>query len=82
MVLLFLLKFNNNNNINICNSIRLKYKIRMSSSQITFYYNDVYKQPLPIGHRFPMEKYRIVRESLRSRLRCIFIIRNIKCVPI
>jgi len=29
-----------------------------------FYYNDPYEYPLPAGHRFPMEKYRIVRERL------------------
>ena len=33
-----------------------------------FYYNDVYKVPLPQGHRFPMEKYRMVRERLQSLL--------------
>ena len=64
MILLFL-KLNNNNSI--CNGIRLKNIIRMSSS-VTFYYNDIYKQPLPLGHRFPMEKYRIVRENLQKRL--------------
>mmetsp|Transcript_2046 Transcript_2046/g.5392 ORF Transcript_2046/g.5392 Transcript_2046/m.5392 type:complete len:460 (-) Transcript_2046:338-1717(-) len=47
------------------------------------YYNDVYQVKLPPGHRFPMEKYRKVREliqrsvgsldeSRQSRVRCDF----------
>ena len=52
--------------INNCVINRLKC-FRMQSS-ITFYYNDVYKQPLPDGHRFPMEKYRLVREKLQNEL--------------
>ena len=31
---------------------------------LTFYYTDHFKVPLPPGHRFPMEKYRLIRESL------------------
>ena len=39
--------------IKICNG-NSKNAIRMSSSSssVTFYYNDVYKQPLPLGHRY------------------------------
>jgi hypothetical protein len=33
------------------------------------YYNDVYEVPLPPGHRFPMKKYRIVRERVQQRLK-------------
>ena len=33
-----------------------------------FFYNDVYRVPLPAGHRFPMEKYRLVRERLQALL--------------
>lgn len=29
-----------------------------------FYYNDVFQIPLPPGHRFPGEKYRLLREAL------------------
>lgn len=44
------------------------------------YYNDVYEVKLPKNHRFPMEKYRQVREMVqqrvstaqRSRLKCEF----------
>lgn len=32
------------------------------SSILHLFYNDVYKVDLPPGHRFPMEKYRLVRE--------------------
>jgi len=32
------------------------------------FYNDVYEFPLPKGHRFPMEKYRLVREVLQDDL--------------
>ncbi|CAN0545732.1 unnamed protein product, partial [Ectocarpus sp. 8 AP-2014] len=29
---------------------------------LPLFYNDVYRVDLPDGHRFPMEKYRLVRE--------------------
>lgn len=29
---------------------------------LPLFYNDVYQVQLPAGHRFPMEKYRLVRE--------------------
>ena len=32
------------------------------------YYNDVYEVNLPSGHRFPMDKYRRVRERVQARL--------------
>jgi acetoin utilization deacetylase AcuC-like enzyme len=32
------------------------------------FYNDVYEVHLPQGHRFPMEKYRMVRERLQAEL--------------
>lgn len=32
------------------------------------YYNDVYEVPLPPKHRFPMTKYRKVRERIQSKL--------------
>ena len=32
-----------------------------------FFYNDVFRVVLPEHHRFPMEKYRMVREGLQSR---------------
>eukprot|EP00457_Paulinella_chromatophora_P004133 gb/GEZN01004143.1/.p1 GENE.gb/GEZN01004143.1/~~gb/GEZN01004143.1/.p1 ORF type:complete len:599 (-),score=70.56 gb/GEZN01004143.1/:218-1792(-) len=35
---------------------------------LVLYYNDVYQFPLPSGHRFPMEKYRVVRERLQQLL--------------
>ena len=31
-----------------------------------FFYNDIYKVVLPESHRFPMEKYRMVREGLQK----------------
>lgn len=32
------------------------------------FYNDVYEAPLPSEHRFPMEKYRLVREHVQRSL--------------
>lgn len=32
------------------------------------YYNDVYEVDLPTGHRFPMQKYRIVREGVQAKV--------------
>ena len=34
----------------------------------TVYYNDVYEVKLPPNHRFPMEKYRRVREIVQGRI--------------
>jgi len=36
----------------------------MSSSSIKLFYNDVYEVELPSSHRFPMKKYKMVREKL------------------
>jgi len=36
------------------------------------YYNDVYEVPLPKNHRFPMPKYRQVRERLQHRIHQTF----------
>ena len=36
--------------------------------QFRIYYNDVYEVPLPPNHRFPMEKYRLVRERVQQTL--------------
>ncbi|KAJ1455910.1 hypothetical protein M885DRAFT_440402 [Pelagophyceae sp. CCMP2097] len=33
----------------------------------TFFYNDVYEFPMPPGHRFPMQKYRLVRLDLAEQ---------------
>lgn len=35
---------------------------RARDPTISLFYNDVYEVELPAGHRFPMEKYRLVRE--------------------
>jgi acetoin utilization deacetylase AcuC-like enzyme len=40
----------------------------LSSKRISLFYNDIYEQPLPAGHRFPMEKYRKVRQTLQREL--------------
>lgn len=34
----------------------------------SIYYNDVYEVDMPQGHRFPMAKYRQVREAVQSKL--------------
>lgn len=40
---------------------------RGRSSILPLFYNDVYRVDLPERHRFPMEKYRLVREVRRRR---------------
>ena len=37
-----------------------------ADAKIEFYYNDIYEVPLPPQHRFPMEKYKLVREKLTA----------------
>jgi acetoin utilization deacetylase AcuC-like enzyme len=37
-----------------------------TDAKIEFYYNDIYEVPLPPQHRFPMEKYKLVREKLTA----------------
>ena len=36
-----------------------------NTAAITYFYNDVYEVELPEGHRFPMEKYRLVSQLLQ-----------------
>jgi acetoin utilization deacetylase AcuC-like enzyme len=36
----------------------------MSWENLNFFYTDYIEVPLPSGHRFPMEKYRLLRETL------------------
>jgi hypothetical protein len=40
----------------------------MDVPYFAIYYNDVYEVDLPRGHRFPMDKYRIVREALHAKI--------------
>ena len=35
---------------------------------LAFFYNDVYEMPLPDNHKFPMQKYRLVREKVQRLL--------------
>ena len=39
-----------------------------SSSSFMYFYNDIYKVPLPLSHKFPMEKYKYVREGLQAHI--------------
>ncbi len=41
------------------------FPISLNPQTIDFYYNDIYEVPLPPQHRFPMEKYRMVRKILQ-----------------
>lgn len=41
---------------------------RTLARPLGLYYNDVFEFQLPAGHRFPMEKYRVVREALQAAL--------------
>jgi len=51
-----------------------KHRIRPAVSNVccflhsSIYYNDVYEVSLPSHHRFPMNKYKIVREGLQKEL--------------
>ena len=35
----------------------------LDAPSFTIYYNDVYEVDMPPGHRFPMKKYALVRDS-------------------
>ena len=37
-----------------------------NSKKMKLFYNDIYEVSLPVGHRFPMQKYRMVRDMLQS----------------
>jgi acetoin utilization deacetylase AcuC-like enzyme len=37
----------------------------------TFYYTDHCPIPLPAGHKFPLEKYRLLREALEGTANCV-----------
>mmetsp|Transcript_8100 Transcript_8100/g.12245 ORF Transcript_8100/g.12245 Transcript_8100/m.12245 type:complete len:327 (+) Transcript_8100:67-1047(+) len=39
---------------------------RRYSTAVSLFYNDVFQVKLPSNHRFPMEKYRLVRTALQS----------------
>ena len=41
---------------------------RARRGALRLFYNDVYEFPLPASHRFPMDKYRLVREQLQRDL--------------
>jgi len=40
----------------------------VDAQYFAIYYNDVYEVDLPQDHRFPMEKYRIVREGVQAKI--------------
>lgn len=46
-------------------SIKMMSTIR-NTVPIQLFYNDIYEVPLPPNHRFPMQKYRLVRETLQK----------------
>lgn len=48
-----------------------------NNAQTVYYYSDCYEHPLPTGHRFPMDKYRLVRTQLERhpRLSCAKFVR-------
>lgn len=47
--------------------VQVRRRARETSAELPLFYNDVYRVELPEGHRFPMEKYRLVREVRRDR---------------
>ena len=40
----------------------------LDAPSLTIYYNDVYEVDMPPGHRFPMKKYRLVREGVQAKV--------------
>ena len=40
----------------------------LDAPSFTIYYNDVYEVDMPPGHRFPMKKYRLVREGVQAKV--------------
>lgn len=40
----------------------------VDAPSLTIYYNDVYDVDMPSGHRFPMKKYRLVREGVQAKV--------------
>lgn len=46
---------------------RLKIPIRLGLALIAFY-SDHFVLPLPAGHRFPMQKYRLIRENAQRQI--------------
>lgn len=43
---------------------RRPWRLLSTAPRPVLYYSDTYEHPLPPGHRFPMHKYRLVREAL------------------
>ncbi len=41
-------------------------KLQQAAGRMKVFYADIYVLPLPPGHRFPIQKYRMVREALLS----------------
>mmetsp|Transcript_2363 Transcript_2363/g.3522 ORF Transcript_2363/g.3522 Transcript_2363/m.3522 type:complete len:426 (-) Transcript_2363:28-1305(-) len=54
-------------NHNIQSSLH-ENSLDLFSAYFPIYYNDVYEVPLPPNHRFPMEKYRQVRERVQENI--------------
>jgi acetoin utilization deacetylase AcuC-like enzyme len=48
-----------------------KEQIDFQLPYFPIYYNDVYEVILPPNHRFPMKKYRLVREQLQQRIKVL-----------
>lgn len=46
--------------------VKVYNRFASQSTRIPFFYNDVFEVSLPSNHRFPMEKYRMVRLALQD----------------
>ena len=44
------------------------YVPHLDAPYFPIYFNDVYEVDMPPGHRFPMEKYRKVRQAVQSKV--------------
>ena len=63
------LGFNNiQQNVILARRMSSEVTSRPCAPAVRFFYNDVYKVVLPEKHRFPMTKYRLVRDLLQSEL--------------
>ena len=51
----------------VLSSVNPMSTVRTTGRRIHLYYNDYYKVVLPPNHKFPMDKYRLVRDSVKEK---------------
>lgn len=60
------IEVNVNDGVNVNVNVHMEPKADLFRPYFPIYYNDVYEVPLPPNHRFPMDKYRKVRERVQA----------------